>query len=58
MEGIGSGERPVRLGGKSGAMGSWFSKGVVCVSGDSGIRKTELLLEFAYRFSQRYKMIL
>ncbi|OVA13985.1 hypothetical protein BVC80_1787g57 [Macleaya cordata] len=35
-----------------------IGKGVACVSGDSGIGKTELLLEFAYRFSQRYKMVL
>ncbi|XP_054823712.1 uncharacterized protein LOC129321821 [Prosopis cineraria] len=33
-------------------------KGVACVSGDSGIGKTELVLEFAYRYHQRYKMIL
>lgn len=35
-----------------------YGKGIACVSGDSGIGKTELLLEFAYRFHQRYKMIL
>ncbi|PSR91486.1 Disease resistance protein [Actinidia chinensis var. chinensis] len=35
-----------------------YGKGVACVSGDSGIGKTELLLEFAYRFHQRYKMVL
>ncbi|KAJ4950084.1 hypothetical protein NE237_026916 [Protea cynaroides] len=35
-----------------------YGKGIACVSGDSGIGKTELLLEFAYRFSQRYKMVL
>ncbi|KAL1316723.1 uncharacterized protein LOC107643081 [Arachis ipaensis] len=33
-------------------------KGIACVSGDAGIGKTELILEFAYRFHQRYKMIL
>lgn len=33
-------------------------KGIACVSGYSGIGKTELLLEYAYRYSQRYKMIL
>ncbi|XP_020100317.1 uncharacterized protein LOC109718471 [Ananas comosus] len=32
--------------------------GVACVCGDSGIGKTELLLEFAYRFSKRYKLVL
>ncbi|KAL5727315.1 hypothetical protein ACHQM5_000525 [Ranunculus cassubicifolius] len=35
-----------------------YGKGIACVSGDSGIGKTELLLEFVYRFSQRYKMVL
>ncbi|XP_020250044.1 uncharacterized protein LOC109827445 [Asparagus officinalis] len=35
-----------------------YGKGIACVSGDSGIGKTELLLEYAYSFSQRYKMIL
>ncbi|CAI9775727.1 unnamed protein product [Fraxinus pennsylvanica] len=33
-------------------------KGIACVSGESGIGKTELILEFAYRFYQRYKMVL
>ncbi|KAI9075116.1 hypothetical protein K1719_042847 [Acacia pycnantha] len=35
-----------------------YGKGIACVSGDSGIGKTELVLEFAYRYHQRYKMIL
>ncbi|KAL3619270.1 hypothetical protein CASFOL_036840 [Castilleja foliolosa] len=35
-----------------------YGKGIACVSGDPGIGKTELLLEFAYRFHQRYKMVL
>lgn len=35
-----------------------YGKGIACVSGDSGIGKTELILEFAYRFHQRYKMVL
>ncbi|XP_021887061.1 uncharacterized protein LOC110806486 isoform X3 [Carica papaya] len=35
-----------------------YGKGVACVSGDSGMGKTELLLEFAYQYHQRYKMIL
>lgn len=35
-----------------------YGKGIACVSGDSGIGKTELVLEFAYRFHQRYKMVL
>ncbi|KAJ6851435.1 uncharacterized protein M6B38_259000 [Iris pallida] len=35
-----------------------YGKGIACVSGDSGIGKTELVLEYAYRFSQRYKTVL
>ncbi|XP_020096122.1 uncharacterized protein LOC109715499 [Ananas comosus] len=35
-----------------------YGKGIACVSGDAGIGKTELVLEYAYRYSQRYKMIL
>ncbi|KAF7150591.1 hypothetical protein RHSIM_Rhsim02G0233200 [Rhododendron simsii] len=35
-----------------------YGKGIACVSGESGIGKTELLIEFAYRFHQRYKMVL
>ncbi|XP_051137079.1 uncharacterized protein LOC127255547 [Andrographis paniculata] len=35
-----------------------YGKGIACVTGESGIGKTELLLEFAYRFHQRYKMVL
>lgn len=35
-----------------------YGKGIACVSGESGIGKTELLLEFAYRHHQRYKMVL
>ncbi|KAF4362879.1 hypothetical protein F8388_026266 [Cannabis sativa] len=35
-----------------------YGKGIACVSGDAGIGKTELLLEFAYRYHQRYKMVL
>ncbi|KAK6934699.1 NB-ARC [Dillenia turbinata] len=31
---------------------------VVCINGAPGIGKTELALEFAYRYSQRYKMVL
>ncbi|XP_010443270.1 PREDICTED: uncharacterized protein LOC104726171 [Camelina sativa] len=34
------------------------STSVVCVNGVPGIGKTELALEFAYRYSQRYKMVL
>ncbi|KAE8683243.1 hypothetical protein F3Y22_tig00111213pilonHSYRG00568 [Hibiscus syriacus] len=35
-----------------------YGKGIACVSGETGIGKTELLLEFAYRYHQRYKMVL
>ncbi|EPS71092.1 hypothetical protein M569_03666, partial [Genlisea aurea] len=35
-----------------------YGKGIACVSGESGIGKTELLLEFAYRYHQRYRMVL
>ncbi|CAI9088106.1 OLC1v1022350C1 [Oldenlandia corymbosa var. corymbosa] len=30
---------------------------IVCISGSPGVGKTELALEFAYRYSQRYKMV-
>ncbi|KAG8382212.1 hypothetical protein BUALT_Bualt05G0053200 [Buddleja alternifolia] len=35
-----------------------YGKGIACVTGDPGIGKTELLLEYAYRYHQRYKMVL
>ncbi|KAK9170190.1 hypothetical protein Syun_002330 [Stephania yunnanensis] len=35
-----------------------YGKGVACVSGEPGIGKTELLLEFCYRHAQRYKTVL
>ncbi|KAJ3679942.1 hypothetical protein LUZ60_016220 [Juncus effusus] len=35
-----------------------YGKGIACISGESGIGKTDLALEYAYRFSQRYKMVL
>ncbi|XP_073047966.1 uncharacterized protein [Primulina eburnea] len=35
-----------------------FGSTVVCINGLPGIGKTELALEFAYRYSQRYKMVL
>ncbi|PIA54113.1 hypothetical protein AQUCO_00900586v1 [Aquilegia coerulea] len=35
-----------------------YGKGVACVSGERGMGKTEMLLEFAYRCAQRYKMVL
>ncbi|CDP13638.1 unnamed protein product [Coffea canephora] len=30
---------------------------IVCINGSPGVGKTELALEFAYRYSQRYKMV-
>ncbi|CAL1400996.1 unnamed protein product [Linum trigynum] len=35
-----------------------YGKGIACVSDELGIDKTELILEFAYRYHQRYKMVL
>lgn len=35
-----------------------YGSGVACICGVSGIGKSELALEFAYRFSQRYRMVL
>ena len=33
-----------------------YGRGIACVLGESGIEKMELVLEFAYRFEQRYRM--
>ncbi|MCO5556834.1 hypothetical protein L7F22_010387 [Adiantum nelumboides] len=35
-----------------------FEGGIACVSGASGIGKTEMVLEYAHRFSQWYRMVL
>ncbi|KAI3769084.1 hypothetical protein L6452_00181 [Arctium lappa] len=35
-----------------------FGSSIVCINGGPGMGKTELALEFAHRFSQRYKMVL
>ncbi|XP_044473314.1 uncharacterized protein LOC123201815 [Mangifera indica] len=35
-----------------------LSSNVICINGVPGTGKTELALEFAYRYSQRYKMVL
>uniref|UniRef100_A0A7N0TVA4 AAA+ ATPase domain-containing protein n=1 Tax=Kalanchoe fedtschenkoi TaxID=63787 RepID=A0A7N0TVA4_KALFE len=35
-----------------------YGSSVVCINGVAGIGKTDLALEFAYRYSQRYKMVL
>lgn len=37
---------------------SLCSSSVICISGVSGIGKSELALEFAHRYYQRYKMVL
>ncbi|XP_068651124.1 uncharacterized protein [Aristolochia californica] len=37
---------------------SMYGKGIAVVSGESGIGKTELLTEFAYKVHQRYQMVL
>ncbi|KAK1310148.1 hypothetical protein QJS10_CPA08g00075 [Acorus calamus] len=34
-----------------------YGKGVACVSGEAGIGKTELVLEFVHRFFKRYKKV-
>ncbi|XP_019185068.1 PREDICTED: uncharacterized protein LOC109180039 [Ipomoea nil] len=34
-----------------------FQNSVVCINGLPGVGKTELALEFAYRYCQRYKMV-
>lgn len=49
-----------RLKYKKSKSGSYRGLGssVVCLNGIPGIGKTELALEFAYRYSQRYKMVL
>ncbi|XP_008796593.2 uncharacterized protein LOC103712008 [Phoenix dactylifera] len=41
-----------------GSKGHHGNASVMCINGISGIGKTELALEFAYRYSQRYKMVL
>ncbi|KAL4618327.1 hypothetical protein ACB092_06G002100 [Castanea dentata] len=45
---------------KKSKSGNYRSLGsnVICINGVAGIGKTELALEFAYRYSQRYKMVL
>ncbi|KDP36311.1 hypothetical protein JCGZ_09526 [Jatropha curcas] len=43
---------------KSGNYKGLSGSSVFCINGVAGIGKTELALEFAYRYSQRYKMVL
>lgn len=43
---------------RGGGIRGYGNASVVCVSGISGVGKTELALEFAHRYSQRYKMVL
>lgn len=43
---------------KNGSNKAYGNAGVICINGTSGIGKTELALEFAHRYSQRYKMVL
>ncbi|KAM0063677.1 putative AAA+ ATPase domain, P-loop containing nucleoside triphosphate hydrolase, TIR [Helianthus debilis subsp. tardiflorus] len=35
-----------------------LASSIVCINGGQGVGKTELALEFAHRYSQRYKMVL
>ncbi|CAL9052043.1 unnamed protein product, partial [Musa banksii] len=58
MQGTWSSELPVRHRRTRNAMSMSYRRGVACICGDSGIGKTELLLEFAYKFSQSYKRVL
>lgn len=55
--GRGSLRRPKYKKSKSGKYKS-FGSSVVCISGGAGVGKTELALEFAYKYAQRYKMVL
>lgn len=50
-------KRPKYKKSKSGNYKS-FGSSVICINGGPGVGKTELALEFAYRYSQRYKMVL
>ncbi|XP_059662312.1 uncharacterized protein LOC132308288 [Cornus florida] len=52
-----SSKRPKYKKSKSGKNKS-FGSSVLCINGNPGVGKTELALEFAYRHSQRYKMVL
>ncbi|XP_004499684.1 uncharacterized protein [Cicer arietinum] len=43
---------------KSGSYKSLCNSSVICISGVSGIGKSELALEFGHRYYERYKMVL
>ncbi|XP_022892228.1 uncharacterized protein LOC111407139 [Olea europaea var. sylvestris] len=49
--------RPKYMKSRSGKNKS-FGSSVVCINGSPGVGKTEIALEFAYRYSHRYKMVL
>ncbi|CAD6244573.1 unnamed protein product [Miscanthus lutarioriparius] len=48
----------VRCGRKKRSRKILYGKGIACISGEPGIGKTDMVLEYAYRFFQRYKMVL
>ncbi|KAJ4975303.1 hypothetical protein NE237_000409 [Protea cynaroides] len=56
--GIGKGPSKMSKQKKSRGGNKKSSSNVVCINGVSGVGKTELAHEFAYRYSQRYKMVL
>ncbi|XP_010676140.2 uncharacterized protein LOC104892024 [Beta vulgaris subsp. vulgaris] len=43
---------------RSTSKGKIPASSVICISGPPGVGKTELALEFAYKYSHRYKMVL
>ncbi|KAL2523845.1 P-loop containing nucleoside triphosphate hydrolase superfamily protein [Abeliophyllum distichum] len=51
-------KRPKYRKSRSGKNKSFGGGSVVCITGSPGVGKTELALEFAYRYSHRYKMVL
>ncbi|KAK9057154.1 hypothetical protein SSX86_024521 [Deinandra increscens subsp. villosa] len=51
-------KRPKYKKSKSGKYKNVGGSSIVCINGGPGVGKTELALEFAHRYSQRYKMVL